>query len=99
MARIYTNRDVDQDWHDLWDQDAIPAAMILADIDRVAAEVYQLAQGHRVAFQWSGGKDSEVLRMVCFRAGVRELVMGICRMRRVVSDGGLAGVGHYYCAD
>lgn len=56
----------------------IPRAVIDAKIDRAVEDVRQFCRGRKVAFAWSGGKDSQALQLVAQLAGVDECVLGIC---------------------
>ncbi len=49
-------------------------------LDDTVAEVRRVARGKRVAYAWSGGKDSQALRLVCERAGVTDCVFVMCNL-------------------
>lgn len=46
-------------------------------VQKAAVEVEKVTAGKRVAFSWSGGKDSLALEVVCKAAGVGECMMAI----------------------
>lgn len=45
---------------------------------RTAETIKTRVAGRAAAFAWSGGKDSLVLERVCYMAGIRECVLGLC---------------------
>lgn len=49
-------------------------------VEKTVAEVRRVASGKRVAFAWSGGKDSIALERVMELAGITDCVMGICNL-------------------
>lgn len=46
-------------------------------VEQAVARVRASAKGRRAAFGWSGGKDSQALRLVCEQAGVTEAYLAI----------------------
>jgi 3'-phosphoadenosine 5'-phosphosulfate sulfotransferase (PAPS reductase)/FAD synthetase len=59
-------------------EELVPRARLDALVDATLAAMRRtLARFGRVAFAWSGGKDSQVLERLCLRAGVTECVLGI----------------------
>lgn len=46
-------------------------------IDAAVAELRGYARGRRVAYAWSGGKDSQALRLVAERAGITDCILAI----------------------
>lgn len=46
-------------------------------VDRTVEDIRRVTRGRRVAFAWSGGKDSQALEIVCRAAGVEPCVMAI----------------------
>lgn len=58
--------------------DRMPVGHIEARTEQAAERVRELARRGRVAFAWSGGKESVALEAVCQRAGVAECVLVIC---------------------
>jgi 3'-phosphoadenosine 5'-phosphosulfate sulfotransferase (PAPS reductase)/FAD synthetase len=57
-----------------------PAARLDHLIDKAADEVRRVTAGKKVAFAWSGGKDSIALEYVMRQAGVLDCVMGMCNL-------------------
>lgn len=49
-------------------------------LDGAVSETEYRVKGHRAAFGWSGGKDSQLIRAVAERAGVRDCVLVISRL-------------------
>lgn len=60
--------------------ETIPRDVIEERVERTAAEVRRRVQGRRAAYGWSGGKDSEALRIVMERAGVVPCVLVISEL-------------------
>ncbi len=48
-------------------------------VERTVAEIREKTAGLRVAYAWSGGKDSLALQYVCEQAGIKDCVLGIAR--------------------
>lgn len=65
-----------------WEQclELVPVARTEALIEHAVAEVRHYAAGRRVAYGWSGGKDSQALRVVAERAGVFACVLSFCAL-------------------
>lgn len=57
-----------------------PAARLDRLIDKTVTEVRRVTAGKRVAFAWSGGKDSIALEYVMRQAGITDCVMGMCNL-------------------
>lgn len=49
-------------------------------IDRTARDLRRRSKGRKVAYAWSGGKDSQALRIVAERAGIVECVLSISEL-------------------
>jgi 3'-phosphoadenosine 5'-phosphosulfate sulfotransferase (PAPS reductase)/FAD synthetase len=58
--------------------DHYPVQVLDRLIDQTVSEVRRVIAGKRVAFAWSGGKDSIALEYVMRQAGVTDCVMGMC---------------------
>jgi 3'-phosphoadenosine 5'-phosphosulfate sulfotransferase (PAPS reductase)/FAD synthetase len=58
-------------------EDIVPRTVIDAKIERARAEILSRTAGQRVAYAWSGGKDSQALRFVIEPLGIAECVLGI----------------------
>ena len=57
---------------------AVPANELDALVDRTVASIQaEMKAGRRVAYGWSGGKDSQVLRWVMELAGAPECVLAM----------------------
>lgn len=65
LARAYEKPDHDRANRLLWD---------------AVHETEKRVHGHRVAFGWSGGKDSQLIRAVAERAGIRDSVLVISEL-------------------
>lgn len=48
--------------------------------ERTAAEIRAMMKGQRVAYAWSGGKDSQALRGVCEMAGIQDCMLGMSNL-------------------
>lgn len=63
---------------------SVPLRASAADAERwvneAAEDIRRTWLGKRVALAWSGGKDSQALRIVCDRAGVHRSVLGLSRL-------------------
>lgn len=46
-------------------------------VERTVADIRTVTRGKRVAFAWSGGKDSQAIELVCKLAGIDDCVMAI----------------------
>lgn len=64
-------------WYTLLQQapTLVPAAVLEAKIDRTVADIRRVGAGQRMAFGWSGGKDSLVLGQLMRLAGVTDCVL------------------------
>lgn len=49
-------------------------------IDKTVKEIKNKTKGKKVAYAWSGGKDSLVLGEICRRAGISPCVLVICNL-------------------
>lgn len=49
-------------------------------VDQTVSEILEQTEGKKVAFAWSGGKDSLVLEKVCEMAGIHECIMAVCNL-------------------
>lgn len=47
-------------------------------VDQTVSEILEQTEGKKVAFAWSGGKDSLVLEKVCEMAGIHDCLMAVC---------------------
>lgn len=73
-------RSSSSEWWDAWRriEDLVPYARYRQLVERAVAKVRHEAAGlSRCAYGWSGGKDSQALRIVCEAAGVGECVLVI----------------------
>jgi len=66
-------------WNEVWAniRHIVSFSDIQSLVERTLAEVYQVTQGKKVAYAWSGGKDSQALRGVMDLAGITPCVMGL----------------------
>ncbi|GAA5513623.1 hypothetical protein Dcar01_02367 [Deinococcus carri] len=71
-----------QAWLDTWDrvEDLCPAADLDALVERTLAEMRAKLTGKRVAFAWSGGKDSLVVEWLCEQLGTQACVFGMTNL-------------------
>jgi len=69
-------------WREVWLHIAeiVPRAHLDALVTRTLADILQVTRGKRVAFGWSGGKDSQVLRALLEMVGVTRCVMGLSNL-------------------
>lgn len=69
-------------WVSLWHkiEHIIPEDHIDELIQKTAAEIRHVTKGKKVAFGWSGGKDSQALRVACEAAGIRDCMMGMSNL-------------------
>lgn len=69
----------EDEWSALRDAAYPDQAALEAAVDVAVEGVRRFAQaaGGRIAYAWSGGKDSQALRVVCELAGVEECVIGL----------------------
>lgn len=49
-------------------------------IDRLVEQVKPFVRGKRVAYGWSGGKDSIALGLIMEQAGVHDCLLGRCNL-------------------
>lgn len=47
-------------------------------VNETVRDIKEKTEGKKVAFAWSGGKDSQVLEQLCYMAGIKECVLVIC---------------------
>lgn len=61
-------------WLEVWDniENYVSRGEVLEETEKVVEEIRKTVKDKRVAFSWSGGKDSIVLADVCKRAGVED---------------------------
>ncbi len=66
-------------WQYIWEniESIIPRQQAVKLVERKAAEVASFARKHSCGYAWSGGKDSQPLRLICEMAGVTQCVMGM----------------------
>lgn len=79
---VGAKQDGDNDrWQYVWDniQQIIPRSHVDEIVSRKVDEVAQAVQGKRVGYAWSGGKDSQALRVVMELAGINQCVMGMTK--------------------
>lgn len=69
-------------WVSAWEnaERLYPAAQLDALVERTLAEMRGLIAGRRVAFAWSGGKDSLVVEWLCAQLGVQACVFGMTNL-------------------
>lgn len=60
--------------------DRIPYPVYAAKRDAAVREIRERCAGRRAAYGWSGGKDSQALRIVADLAGIKECVLVICNL-------------------
>jgi 3'-phosphoadenosine 5'-phosphosulfate sulfotransferase (PAPS reductase)/FAD synthetase len=58
-------------------QERVPQDTLDQAVAQTVAEIHHVTQGKRVAFGWSGGKDSLVLEQLCYFAGIQDCLMGL----------------------
>jgi 3'-phosphoadenosine 5'-phosphosulfate sulfotransferase (PAPS reductase)/FAD synthetase len=83
MASISKKQVSDQaEWVTAWleIEKRVPKHVIDEKIAKTIKEVKSLVAGKRVAFAWSGGKDSIALEFVMRHAGVKECLIGISNL-------------------
>lgn len=70
------------EWINAWleIEKRVPKQALDAKIAKTIREVRNVTQGRRVAFAWSGGKDSIALEFVMRHAGIKECVIGITNL-------------------
>ena len=71
-----------EDFARTWDRclELVPATRTELLVEKAAEEVRRHAAGKRVAYGWSGGKDSQALRVVAERAGIFDCVLSFCSL-------------------
>jgi len=69
-------------WVDLWHsiEHIVPRDHIQKLVEQTVAEIRSVTGSRRVAFGWSGGKDSQALRGVCELAGIHDCLMGMSNL-------------------
>ena len=61
-----------------WDRETVTDSELDALVDKAVTGITsELAGGRRLAYGWSGGKDSQILRHVAELAGVPECILGM----------------------
>ena len=70
------------DWLRAWEhaESLVPAADLDALIERTLAEMREKTQGKRVAYAWSGGKDSLVIDWLCAQLGIESCVFAMTNL-------------------
>ena len=61
-------------------EELISREEIVSLVDSTVETIYQNTMGKKVAYAWSGGKDSIVLGKLCEMAGIHSCMMGICNL-------------------
>lgn len=61
-------------------ENIIPKSDIDKKVGQTVKAIKKITKGKKVAFAWSGGKDSLVLEQLCYKAGISECVLVICNM-------------------
>lgn len=66
-------------WEYVWRNIAtiVSEVEITALVGQAVAEVKRVIKGNKVAYAWSGGKDSQALRVVMEKAGITQCVLGM----------------------
>lgn len=69
-------------WRSAWEnaERLVPAADLDALIERTLAEMRGKLTGKRVAFAWSGGKDSLVIEWLCSQLGITQSVFAMTNL-------------------
>lgn len=70
------------DWLRAWEaaETLVPSAQLDALIARTLSEMREQVSGRRVAFAWSGGKDSLVIEWLCSQLGVTQGVFAMTNL-------------------
>ena len=61
-------------------EELVPRGQFFELFEKSVAAVRLAARGRRLAYAWSGGKDSQSLQAVCNEAGITECLMGISQL-------------------
>lgn len=69
-----------RDWTDIVSKikTIVPKSEIDAKIKSSVIDIEKMTSGKKVAYSWSGGKDSIALRFVCEKAGIKDCVFVYC---------------------
>lgn len=61
-------------------ENIVPKSELDKKVGQTVKDIKATTKGKKVAFAWSGGKDSLVLEQICYKAGIDECVLVICDM-------------------
>lgn len=71
-----------EDWLKVWKniEQYITVEEVQELEKRTLQEIREKTKGKKVAYAWSGGKDSIVLGHICQKAGIQNAILGICNL-------------------
>lgn len=69
-------------WVTLWNNihNVLPIQYVRNLVETTAEEIRKEIANKKVAYGWSGGKDSQALRAVCELAGIGDCLLGMCNL-------------------